>query len=390
MIASASVTRAAVAVGQRERPADRRGAAGDLPVAAVGERVAGRAARARRQCRSRGPQRRRRRRGARRFGSWRAMWHAIRHRARVARQSGRRPLLPGSRQGGNGHAGCLHRRVHGGADVAARRRRGSRVGFAGDTAEHRHLSEASRPQRPRSPMSPRSGPTRCRGGCSGSSQGGPRHRARRAPHGPGAGALRDLGRRGRRAQLHLLARDVGGANPVPRAGPVTPERLADFDLVYLSAITLAILEPEARAALAEFLAGFRSGGGKVAFDSNYRPRLWPDVATARAEVARFWALTDVGLPSLDDELALYGEAGETDVLARLAAAGVARGALKRGAEGPRPLGPAGPLPPFAAGDAGGRHHGGRRQLQRRLPRRTAHGPARGRLPCRRARHGEPR
>ena len=150
---------------------------------------------------------------------------------------------------------------------------------------------------------------------------------------------------------------------------VTPERLADFDLVYLSAITLAVLAPEARQALAEFLAGYRARGGRVAFDSNYRPRLWPDVATARAEVARFWALTDVGLPSLDDELALYGEAGEAAVLARLAAAGVARGALKRGAEGPRSARGGRAAAGISAGGARGRHDGGRRQLQRRLPRR---------------------
>jgi 2-dehydro-3-deoxygluconokinase len=127
---------------------------------------------------------------------------------------------------------------------------------------------------------------------------------------------------------------------------VTPERLADFDLVYFSAITLAILAPEARDRLAGFLGGYRGRGGRVAFDSNYRPRLWPGVAVARAEVARFWALADIGLPSLDDELALYGEAGEAAVLARLAAAGVRRGALKRGEEGPVPLGAAGPLPAF--------------------------------------------
>jgi len=127
---------------------------------------------------------------------------------------------------------------------------------------------------------------------------------------------------------------------------VRPERLADFELVYLSAITLAVLAPEARQALAAFLDGYRARGGRVAFDSNYRPRLWPDVTTARADVARFWALTDIGLPSLDDELALYGEAGEGAVLARLAAAGVRRGALRRGGEGPVPLGPAGPLPAF--------------------------------------------
>ena len=128
---------------------------------------------------------------------------------------------------------------------------------------------------------------------------------------------------------------------------VTPERLARFDLVYLSGITLAVLAPEARSALARFLAGYRAAGGLVAFNSNYRPRLWPDPETARRETGAFWKLTDIGLPSLDDEIALWGDADETAVLARLAAAGVRRGALKRGAAGPLPIGWDGPLPDFA-------------------------------------------
>jgi 2-dehydro-3-deoxygluconokinase len=127
---------------------------------------------------------------------------------------------------------------------------------------------------------------------------------------------------------------------------VTPDRLRGFDVVYLSGISIAVLAPEARAALRAFLAGFRAGGGRVAFDSNYRPRLWPDLGAARRETTAFWEITDIGLPSLDDELALFGEAAEAAVLARLAAAGVRRGALKRGAGGPLPLGPAGPLPSF--------------------------------------------
>lgn len=126
---------------------------------------------------------------------------------------------------------------------------------------------------------------------------------------------------------------------------VTPERLAGFDLVYLSGITLAIMAPEARAALAAFLPGYRAGGGQVAFDSNYRPRLWPDRATAQREIDAFWALTDIALPSVDDEMALTG-ADEAGVVARLAGLGVRRGALKRGPGGPRPLGPVGALPAF--------------------------------------------
>jgi 2-dehydro-3-deoxygluconokinase len=127
---------------------------------------------------------------------------------------------------------------------------------------------------------------------------------------------------------------------------VTPDRLAGFDLIYLSGITLAILSDEGRAALAGFLPGYRARGGRVAFDSNYRPRLWPDAAAARDAIGALWALTDIGLPSLDDEMALWGDAGAQAVLARLRAAGVVRGALKRGADGPLPIGPAGPAPDF--------------------------------------------
>ena len=127
---------------------------------------------------------------------------------------------------------------------------------------------------------------------------------------------------------------------------VTPGRLAGFELVYLSGITLAVLEPAARAELRAFLAAHRARGGAVAFDSNYRPRLWRDAATARDAMAAFWRLTDIGLPSLDDEVALWGDADAAAALARLAGWGVTRGGLKRGAEGPLAIGWDGPLPDF--------------------------------------------
>jgi 2-dehydro-3-deoxygluconokinase len=127
---------------------------------------------------------------------------------------------------------------------------------------------------------------------------------------------------------------------------VTPDRLAGFSLVYLSGITLAVIAPAARAELRAFLAAHRARGGAVAFDSNYRPRLWPDADTARAEIAALWRLTDVALPSLDDEIALWGDADAAATLARLQGLGVTHGALKRGAEGPLAIGWDGPLPDF--------------------------------------------
>ena len=114
---------------------------------------------------------------------------------------------------------------------------------------------------------------------------------------------------------------------------LTPEFLDGFDTLYLSGISVAILDDVARDRLADGLTRFRARGGRVAFDSNYRPVLWPDVTTARKQMSRFIALTDIAFPSLDDEAALTGEAGTWAILDRYAQAGIRQGALKCGAAG---------------------------------------------------------
>lgn len=113
--------------------------------------------------------------------------------------------------------------------------------------------------------------------------------------------------------------------------------LSGTPMVYFSAITLAIFSPEDRDRLLDGLAQLRASGTKIAFDSNYRPALWPDTATARRNIERAWRMADIGLPSIDDEMALFGDDGETGVIDRLNRWGVTDGALKRGAEGPAPL-----------------------------------------------------
>ena len=120
--------------------------------------------------------------------------------------------------------------------------------------------------------------------------------------------------------------------------PIQPETLSQFDVVHLSAITLAILAPQARAALMSWVPGYRASGGRIAFDSNYRPRLWEDVPTAQSAVAAMWRETDIGFPSVDDEMALFGDADTAAVMARIEGYGVPTGALKRGESGPLPIG----------------------------------------------------
>ncbi len=99
------------------------------------------------------------------------------------------------------------------------------------------------------------------------------------------------------------------------AGETPLEQQADsIDALYLSGISLAILPPPARERLAAVARRLRARGAMVAFDNNYRPRLWPDAATARAAFDEFLALSSVALLTLDDEMAL---AGSTDAAAQL-------------------------------------------------------------------------
>jgi len=112
--------------------------------------------------------------------------------------------------------------------------------------------------------------------------------------------------------------------------------LASADVLYLSAITLAILPEAVRDRLFDWIADWRRPPGhRFAFDSNYRPRLWPSREAAVQATRTAWQLCDIALPSLDDEQALFGDADEAAVMRRLRTDGVGAGALKRGEAGPR-------------------------------------------------------
>ena len=106
------------------------------------------------------------------------------------------------------------------------------------------------------------------------------------------------------------------------------------EIIYLSGITLAILAPAARHRLVEALAARRAAGTRIAFDSNYRPKLWEDAAAARATMQALWEVTDIALPSIDDEMELFGDSGEAAVIDRFAERSWEGIAIKRGIRGP--------------------------------------------------------
>lgn len=108
--------------------------------------------------------------------------------------------------------------------------------------------------------------------------------------------------------------------------------LQRMDCLYLSGITLAVMAPQAREHLLTFLVDFRRGGGRVAFDSNYRPRLWQSKTEARETVAAFLHQADIALLTLEDEQALWGDRNAGRCLERNSHYRLAELVLKRGAE----------------------------------------------------------
>ena len=114
-----------------------------------------------------------------------------------------------------------------------------------------------------------------------------------------------------------------------------PERLdsglAGATLVHVTGITLAIIGVEGRRNLVEALGRARARGARVSFDPNLRRRLWPDEAVAREAQAAIYAVTDIALPSFDDEATLWGDATPQATAARLAALGVDEIVVKNGA-----------------------------------------------------------
>jgi 2-dehydro-3-deoxygluconokinase len=109
--------------------------------------------------------------------------------------------------------------------------------------------------------------------------------------------------------------------------------LAGVGWLFLSGITLSLLDAAAHDRLLALLDALGTGGTCVAFDTNYRPAGWESAATARRRMEDVLARTALALPTLDDERALHGDADATATARRLERLGVPEAAIKLGADG---------------------------------------------------------
>ncbi|CNL28844.1 sugar kinase [Yersinia kristensenii] len=110
------------------------------------------------------------------------------------------------------------------------------------------------------------------------------------------------------------------------------QRLEKFDYLYLSGISLAILDSASRQRLLTLLRACRANGGKVIFDNNYRPRLWQSKEETQQAYRDMLTCTDIAFLTLDDEDMLWGEKPIEQVIERTQNLGVSEMVIKRGAD----------------------------------------------------------
>ncbi len=103
--------------------------------------------------------------------------------------------------------------------------------------------------------------------------------------------------------------------------------------VYFSGITLALMRDDVRAIFFQVIKDLRVGGTTVAFDSNFRPSLWDSLGQARDALQNAWQLTDIAMPTLEDEVKLFGDITVEKLSRKLLDFGVSAGAVKLGAKG---------------------------------------------------------
>ena len=146
---------------------------------------------------------------------------------------------------------------------------------------------------------------------------------------------------GRVPGLYLIQTDAGGERRFSYWRDSAPVRqlfdgdaalpvaaFAQAGTIYLSGITLSLFAGAARARLFATLADARAAGRRVVFDTNFRPRGWPNPDKAQQVYDRMLRLSDMVLAGVEDFTLLDGACDAATLLDRLRRCGVAEGVVR--------------------------------------------------------------
>jgi 2-dehydro-3-deoxygluconokinase len=105
------------------------------------------------------------------------------------------------------------------------------------------------------------------------------------------------------------------------------------DIVYVSGITLAILDQGSLDHLLDQMRHASASGKTVAFDPNIRPRLWKSGEALRNAVERAAQASTIVMPSFDDERTHFGDGTPDETASRYLAFGAETVVVKNGEAG---------------------------------------------------------
>lgn len=139
---------------------------------------------------------------------------------------------------------------------------------------------------------------------------------------------------------------AGSAASTLQPSDIPKPLIENAKFVFASGVSQAISANAADAVFHAFALA-RAAGVKIAYDTNYRARLWP-VPRARAVMHQAVAMADVALPSLEDAQMLTGLDDPAAIVDFYLGLGPSLVVLKLGAKGARLGTPAGhvEIPPF--------------------------------------------
>ncbi|MHA3914689.1 sugar kinase [Halovulum sp. GXIMD14793] len=109
------------------------------------------------------------------------------------------------------------------------------------------------------------------------------------------------------------------------------DAIKDASALHFSGITLAILPEADRATFLDVIRTARAAGVTTIFDTNQRPRLWPNTSVMCAALSEAATCASIVLPSFDEEQAGFGDADPAATVARYRQAGAKTVIVKNGA-----------------------------------------------------------
>lgn len=103
-------------------------------------------------------------------------------------------------------------------------------------------------------------------------------------------------------QMMQRLAENGGADSIPAV-----------DIVYFSGISLGVLNDDDKAALIDLVTQLKARGSTVAFDPNYRPKMWRDLEHAKEWMTKAYAACSLAFPGLEDHEALFDQTTAAEI-----------------------------------------------------------------------------